>query len=704
MQKILGRAAWALPLLLGVVGFFAVVGPRALYPTNIAWLRDGDPATHFLGWVFFRNTDWTFPLGLNPRYGLEISSAVIYSDSNPLFAVLFKALSPVLPEPFQYFGLWLLLCFVLQAWFAWKLVGLLSDSPAIRALGTGFFIFSPPMIWRLYGHFSLVGHFLIVAALYLVLCPQLRRRWLKWGLLLAVAASVNGYLLAMVAALWLTDLAGRTTSGRQTAGLSLGELAALATTSAFVCWQAGYFSIEGGVGGAGYGYYRMNLLAILDPDNWSYLLKDLPAAEGDYEGFNYLGLGGLVLLLFAVPSLASGRARVIAGAGKRPFLILALVGLTLFSVSNKIGFGTQQFELPLPDVLLEAASVFRSSGRMFWVVFYALLFAMICVILRGHGTRAAVGILSVALFVQVADTHSGWAGIRKRLMVKASSEWPSALQDPFWNEAASRYAKVRWLLAANPSRHWLELSTYAANHGLSTDAVFLARIDASKLDRARLRGLEALNSGRYEPDTLYLLEDRLLLKAAMTLDPQRDLLAKLDGLNVLAPGWKTCARCPSVETEARLEDLLAMLGPLERGQTISFDSSSKGAGYLLDGWSWQEPWGIWSDGPVADMILPLSFDDPQRLLVEAHAFVKPSHPEQDVEVWVNGVLEASTRLSISAENRIEVSLSDAARRKIRKPGFLHLRFRFADAASPQDIGENSDNRRLAIGLLSVTAY
>ena len=29
-----------------------------------------------------------------------------------------------LPEPFQYFGLWFLTCFILQSWFAWKLMGL----------------------------------------------------------------------------------------------------------------------------------------------------------------------------------------------------------------------------------------------------------------------------------------------------------------------------------------------------------------------------------------------------------------------------------------------------------------------------------------------------------------------------------------------------------------------------------------------------
>lgn len=51
-----------LPLLLGALAFLLVIGPRALDPQNIAWLAEGDPATHYLGWVFFRHSPWTFPL------------------------------------------------------------------------------------------------------------------------------------------------------------------------------------------------------------------------------------------------------------------------------------------------------------------------------------------------------------------------------------------------------------------------------------------------------------------------------------------------------------------------------------------------------------------------------------------------------------------------------------------------------------------
>ena len=188
------RFASVFSIAVGLIAFLAVVGPRALQPRNIAWLGQGDPATHYLGWLFFRNSEWSFPIGLNPKYGLEISNAILFSDSNPLLAIIFKLFSHFLPETFQYFGIWLLACFILQAWFAFKLVGLITKSLSVRTLAASFFIFAPPMIWRLHGHLSLVGHFLVLASIYLALTPSPKRRIISWAALLVVSAPIIGSL------------------------------------------------------------------------------------------------------------------------------------------------------------------------------------------------------------------------------------------------------------------------------------------------------------------------------------------------------------------------------------------------------------------------------------------------------------------------------------------------------------------------------
>ena len=555
------RLAVALPILIGVLAFLLVAGPRVLYPTNLAWLGQSDPTTHYLGWLFFRNSEWSFPAGMNPGYGLELGNSILFSDSNPLFAFLFKPFSGLLPKTFQYFGLWLLLCFILQAWFGWKLLGLISTDQALRALGAAFFVFSPPMIWRVHVHLSLAGHFLILAALYLSLRRGQRARPWAWAGLLVTAALVHAYLLAMVALLWLADLAAQAARSDASLGQTLVELFALLSSTAAACWQAGYFSVGDGLVAGGFGVYRMNLLSpvnpagwSLAPGSWSYLLKDIAQGPGDYEGFNYLGLGGMALAVCALPALVGGRTAIGRTAVRFKSLIVALLALTLFAVSNRIAVGPHEFGYALPELALKAANAFRASGRMFWPVFYVVLLTLIYLVVRGYRKRTATVLMALALLVQIVDTHSGWAGIRRKLMSEPASSWPSALVDPFWDEAATRYARVRWIEPANHSPHWLTLAAYAGAHGLATDAVYLARVGASALEKAQSKAAEALRSGHYEADALYFLDPGVARQAASTLDPDSDVLARIDGFIVLAPGWTKCAGCRRLDHDVKPGD------------------------------------------------------------------------------------------------------------------------------------------------------
>jgi hypothetical protein len=121
-------AGLLIPAVLGAVAFMVVTSGAILAPWNISWLTHGDLAQSYLGWAFYRHAPWSWPLGGSPDYGLEFHSSVYYSDSIPLLAIAFKLASPWLPEPFQYFGMWVLLCFVLQGMFGWRLAALASRS------------------------------------------------------------------------------------------------------------------------------------------------------------------------------------------------------------------------------------------------------------------------------------------------------------------------------------------------------------------------------------------------------------------------------------------------------------------------------------------------------------------------------------------------------------------------------------------------
>ena len=698
-MKIKNISIAALPLLLGVTAFLIVVGPRVLNPTNIAWLEEGDSATHYLGWLFYRQSDWSFPIGLNPDYGLELGNAILYSDSNMLLAILFKPFSSVLPEPFQYFGLWLLACFVLQAWFGWKLVGLISKDIGICLIGGGLFVFSPPMLLRLSGHSNLVGHFLVLAALYLTLRPATAKRLLPWGAVLVTAALVHAYLLAMVAILWLADLSWRTINSELAIQRSPYEIVFLTTAVGFVCWQAGYFSVgASGLSGI-YGTESLNLLSIVDPYRWSYVLRKIPGFQNIDD--NFLGLGAILLGFFSLPYLLSGRAKLSATISRKPILLLTLIGLTLFALSNKIGIGPYTFEYSLPDALLRAAGIFQASGRMFWPVFYALLFTLIFLVVRGNDKRTATYLLALALVVQVTDSSGRWLDIRrKKLMIAPASEWETVLQDPFWLEAATKYKKVRIIPPPGKAPIWKIVASYAGTFGLKTNAIYLARVDRAALESVGRKSALSLRTGAYDPDSLYIIDSSVLKQAALTLNLDADLLFQIDGFNVLAPGWKNCGECQRVSNQLKILDLLPSL---RLGERIQFDNSGKGAAFLLGGWTSAEAEGTWSNGQNAEMVLPLP-DNAQGILIEAGASVSPSHPGLDVEIRFDGMLAMSTQLTAGSENSIEVPIPTNARKELTSRDIMQIQFNFPDAARPTDLGDSRTTRKPALLLQAMTVF
>lgn len=680
-----------LPILLGALAFLLVIGPRVLDPTNIAWLGEGDAATHYMGWAFFRSSPWTFPLGMNPSYGLELGNGIIFSDSNPLLAFLFKPFNAWLPETFQYFGLWLLACFILQAWFAWKLVGLLTPSLWLRLLGAGLFVFSPPMFLRMGGHLSLSGHFLILAALYLALRPGLQKRRLAWGVLLAATALVHAYLLAMVALIWLADLASQAVKDRLSRRDAWIELGGLFLLVAFCCWQAGYFSVGGGTVAGGFGLYRLNVMSLVNPSGWSYTLRDMPQGPGDYEGFNYLGLGVLLLAICAGVAWLQDNTGLANAVRHRRLLLWAMIGLTLFSLTNKLGIGMLDLHYWLPRSLEKLANVFRAAGRMFWPVFYTIVFAVIFLVIRGNKPRTAACLLAIALVVQVLDTRAGWAGLRQSRMTPTASSWPTSMNDPFWASAARHYSKVRTLLPQNQPDNWLLTSQYALTHGLETDGVYLGRMSDRAIERALRNAEQMLASGQYAADSLYILDARAAHQAAKTVNRQNDLLTRIDGLVVLAPGWKTCAQCPPFADETL--DMQVKLGERQVFSRIN--------AMLADGWGRVEEWGTWSEGAEAEIVLRIP-PEARAISIEAAAFVQPQHTRQQVEVSINGVAALSTQFTRLQDNTLELPLTPAIRETIGAEGRLRVQFHLPDAISPKALGLGSDERVMALGLKSLT--
>lgn len=123
----------------GLIAFDVFVGIDKLNTSNISWIiGNGDAFLQYVAWEFFRIAPWEFPLGLNSTYGMEISSSIVYSDSIPLMALLLKLIGHIFHFPFQYFGIWMFICFMLQSILAYKLLDLISNNIIIKSIASIF--------------------------------------------------------------------------------------------------------------------------------------------------------------------------------------------------------------------------------------------------------------------------------------------------------------------------------------------------------------------------------------------------------------------------------------------------------------------------------------------------------------------------------------------------------------------------------------
>ena len=533
------------PLLPGVIGFLVVVGTRPLSPLNVQWIEGADPLKDYLGWSFFRHAPWGLPLGANPTWGMEkLGSSIFYADIIPLLALVFKPFAPVLSEPFQYVGLWLLACFLLQGYFAWRVLTTATTDVAPRVLGALLVVFAPPLLMRVGLHHALVGQWLLVAALSFIWAPP-ERPIVSWALLAATAALVHPYLLVMVLALWSAAWAGRWLPARREPARLIAEAVIVPAGAVLALWQAGAFMMARGVEREGFAYYRLNLDALVNPAGdagvvWSRVLPALRGVSpGEYEGFAYLGLGLLVAVVAAL-----GLALLRPDGEARPTLLtrlplLAVAGiLTLAAASTEVSFGSRLLTTyALPDAVVDAMGALRASGRLFWPVFYLVVLASLVRILRALAWRPAVLLLSVLVCAQIVDTSPGWLPRRAQLNAHAGRTFRSPLSDPFWATAGDVYRTLR-IVHWRPLRpEWATFAVYAERHRMRTESAYLTRADNDRLAAVKERQVADLDAGRFEAESLYVLDDDLAAALMPRVDASVDRLARIDGFWILAPRW-----------------------------------------------------------------------------------------------------------------------------------------------------------------------
>lgn len=532
----------------GAVVFLALFGP-ALFPSWDAFCRGGfvekDILQHYAGWLFLRQSPVQFPLCFTERINWPSGISVAYTDSIPLFAAFFRFFSALLPDTFQYFGIFSLLCYVLQAGFAALLLGEWMPGILRPVMGSLLFACSPVMIERTLHHTALAAHFFILAALYYYVRSRHEERFCYWPLwaLNALSITIHPYFLPMVFAVTLAMLAEyavRHREWKKPLAFLLSDLAAAVGLG----WCFGLLG-SGGTDGSEmlYGYFSMNLNALWNPTSlstvWSRFLPVQNQIRGNYDAFNYLGLGILLGCAAGALCLLRRPKRLLLLLKQHWCLTLVCACLTAFAVTNQVtANGAALLTLPLPNKLLALCSVFRSSGRLFWPVYYLLFLLALWALSQLFAGRRAALLLGALVCVQLADLSPALAA-RHAETYQYREEFATQLTSPFWPQAAGRYGHICSLDADAPQQDALHLALWAADNGMTTNDLFAARYDAAGQAAQQQTALALLQSGQPAEDTLYITHsEAVFLSVAESIPDSAWCGAVDDSWYVIAPGMQ----------------------------------------------------------------------------------------------------------------------------------------------------------------------
>jgi hypothetical protein len=498
----MNRLKWEVPLVmaLAVALALAVYGLRIANPHDISWMHD-DTVTGQFGWEMYRgDPDNYFPVATN-RYSWPLAMPLAMFDTMPAMALVVKLLVPASQTPFQYVGPLFLIGIALQALFGW-----LSLREATReksgayyraalVIGALFIATTPALLVRFQiAHMVLTQQWLLLAALWLFV-RSVRvgpaRTFCDFTLLIFAAATFNTYLMVMALMFYcgfLLKLAmDRALSWKLAA---LAPLPFVAGVAAMLVW--GFIDFSGGklLSGEGYQVFSANLYTLFDPKSEWFgpaLLPDMPAATGgQYEGFGYLGLGGLLLVLGGV---IFTRMRRDGGEGLFSPLALVIIGAFVLALSTRLTFGPYSVFLPVPDVLVSVLEIFRSSGRFIWVVIYALLFVAIAGLIRGLPERRAAALLGVAALIQVADLTVPLMALHDRA---ARTQKPYRFEDAAYASLGRAHDRLlvlrpwqcqKWETGKweYPLNHFQKFSWLAIENGLPINSFYAGRTQQAQM-------------------------------------------------------------------------------------------------------------------------------------------------------------------------------------------------------------------------------
>jgi hypothetical protein len=575
--------------LTGALIFYLIYGPGTLDTGRIDWLfRLGDNTQHYLGWVFYRNDPWIFPIGFSCSLGYPTGTCMCFTDSIPLLAIPLKVVTFWLPETFQYFGWWTLLSFILQGMFAALILYEVTGKRLAAVISPLFFCTADILLFRVFRYTPLSGQWIILAAIYLYF---LNRRDSQhnnlWPLVHIMAVLIQGYFFVMTFVVFCGTMLERYLQNHKLWPIVKSLAISLAATG-LVMWIVGFFTASVDLSDAGLGYFKANLNAFFNPlVGWSRFFQPLPLAPDTYQmNVNYLGLG--IILLFipgAVMFFIHQKGSILKTLFTHSGLLVIILVLGVFALSNVITLNEHiLFTYTLPEPLMKLWGVFRGTERMLWPTYYLIFIFTIGQAVQINRRGWVNGLILLAAFsVQLFEVAPRLQSFHAEFNLPQGK--PTTLQSSFWEEAADQFDSL--VILPLSLQNWDRLTQFAADYHLKINYSYFAR-ESPSLKPAALEKMKALENGQTSPNEMYIIKSPDLFHALCGSYGNDDFFGYVNKEWVLAPGFEknptdyddisitadiaNCARLSLPDFVDRYQDDVLIFAVMDDASTLRTDS------------------------------------------------------------------------------------------------------------------------------------
>lgn len=505
---------FTLSFVLGCICFILIYGPYVLNPFYDDWIfmsDERDMIQHYLGFCMYRSSPWQFPIGLVTTASYPHDMSVIYTDAIPLFAFVFKLLDPVLPVVFQYLGIYGMISMALTGGMGALILYEYTKSRWVSVAASLFYSLSWILLYRMFYHTSLTSHWLILLAFYLWMrlepeSGRLRNCLIYFGFS-CVALLIHPYIWIMCGGITAMALLEHLIKTRKW-GLFLGY-GFIYCAAAFLCLYS-FGAFTGGVGASlGAGSYEANLNTFYNSLGYGEL-PELPVALLQYEGFGYLGIGGLILAAAAL--ITAAVKKTVPRPDLHGWMVIAAAMCFLFiSIIPEISWGEHiLINIKLGKVFGTLVGIIRSNGRFIWPVCYLVITASLVFLSRMLNVKRMMILLVVCLAAQTADLVPFLTEKHDRFSVP-DYEYEGLLDG---NEAVGavidRYDHIVMDLQDGEVDQYL--TYYAYLNGMTTNYFYYARPVDSRVQNTLEALREDMRKGKYDDSLLYVLGEEELSK------------------------------------------------------------------------------------------------------------------------------------------------------------------------------------------------